>query len=92
MYKESNDNDQLASSCREANVPDAIQREVVTLKKFFLKKFGVLPSICRIDFLKTDTGYEILEVELIDPDLFFRFIPENMRNKAISVLYKSLTI
>jgi len=72
-----------------ANVPGVIQREIATLKNFFLKKFGASPNICRVDFLKADTGYEILEVELIDPDLFFRFIPEFMRKKVTSMLYES---
>lgn len=75
-----------------ADVPSAIRRETAELNNFFLKKFGALPNICRVDFLKTDTGHEILEVELIDPDLFFRFIPENMKKKVVSTLCKSLTI
>ncbi len=75
-----------------ANVPSVIQREIAGLKNFFLKKFGVLPNICRVDLLKVETHYEILEVELIDPDLFFRFIPENMKKKVASILYKSLTV
>jgi hypothetical protein len=77
---------------RLASVPSTIQRETIILKNFFSKKFGTLPNICRVDFLKVDTGYEILEVELIDPDLFFRFIPENMKKKVISTLCKSLII
>ncbi len=72
-----------------ANIPGAIKREIATLKNFFLKKFGALPNICRVDFLKADTGYEILEVELIDPDLFFRYIPEYMKKNVVSALYKS---
>jgi hypothetical protein len=54
----------------------------------FLEKFGVLPRICRVDFLKNLTNYEILEVELIDPDLFFRYIPVSLRKKAILMLLK----
>lgn len=75
-----------------ANVPGAIQKEISALKDFFLKKFGILPSICRVDFLKTGTGCEILEVELIDPDLFLRFIPEDMKKKVVSTLCLSLII
>ncbi len=71
------------------DVPIAIRREVSALKKFFLKKFGTLPNICRVDFLNADTGYEILEVELIDPDLYFRYIPEYIKNNAVSSLFKS---
>jgi len=71
------------------SLPDVIKKEVGTLKIFLLERFGVLPNICRVDFLKLNTGYEILEVELIDPDLFFRYIPDGMRDKAISMIYKS---
>ncbi|MEK7202664.1 MAG: hypothetical protein AAB669_04025 [Patescibacteria group bacterium] len=75
-----------------ADVPGAIRREIAALKNFFLKKFGAWPNICRVDFLKAETGYEILEVELIDPDLFFRFIPEQIKKKVVSTFCKSLTI
>lgn len=75
-----------------ANVPGAIQKEISALKDFFLKKFGISPSICRVDFLKIGTGCEILEVELIDPDLFLRFIPEDMKKKVVSTLCQSLTV
>ncbi len=84
-------NDKLDPSyIKLANVPLAIQEEIVTLKNFFLRKFGRLPNICRVDFLKRNPSYEILEVELIDPDLFFRYIPESMKNKTAAMLYKSL--
>ena len=74
------------------SLPAVIKKEVDILKTFFLEKFGVLPNICRVDFLKLNTGYEILEVELIDPDLFFRCIPYGLRDRAISMIYKSFII
>jgi hypothetical protein len=74
------------------SLPTAIKKEVDILKIFLLERFGVFPNICRVDFLKPNTGYEILEVELIDPDLFFRCIPYGMREKAISMIYKSFII
>lgn len=77
---------------RFISLPGAIKKEVNILKIFFLMKFGVFPNICRVDFLKLDTGYEILEVELIDPDLFFRCIPHGLRAKVISMIYKSFII
>ncbi len=70
------------------SLPGEIKKEVDILKIFLLKKFGVLPNICRVDFLKINIGYEILEVELIDPDLFFRYIPVSMKKKATSIIYK----
>lgn len=75
-----------------ASIPNAIKKELISLKKFFLKKFGVLPNICRVDFIKFGGVYEILEVELIDPDLFFRYIPENIKKKIISILCKSFSL
>ena len=72
-----------------ADVPITMIREIATLKEFFLKRFGAFPNICRVDFIKVDGGYEILEVELIDPDLFFRYIPESMRKKVTSMLFES---
>ena len=77
---------------RFISLPGVIKKEVDILKIFFLKKFGVFPNICRVDFLKLNTGYEILEIELIDPDLFFRYIPDGMREKATFMIYKSFVI
>lgn len=74
---------------RFTSLPDVIKKEVDKLKIFLLERFSALPNICRVDFLKLNTGYEILEVELIDPDLFFRYIPDAMRKKATSMIYKS---
>lgn len=71
------------------SLPTVIKKGVDMLKIFLLEKFGALPSICRVDFLKFNTGYEILEVELIDPDLFFRYIPDGLKDKAISMIYKT---
>ncbi len=77
---------------RFISLPGVIKKEVDILKVFLLKKFRVFPNICRVDFLRLNAGYEILEVELIDPDLFFRYIPYGMRDKAISMIYKSFII
>ena len=71
------------------DVPGAILKVVTSLRKYFLKRFGVLPTISRVDFLKANVGYEILEVELIDPDLYFRCIPESVKKMAVSMFYKS---
>ncbi|MEX1013618.1 MAG: hypothetical protein WDZ80_00470 [Candidatus Paceibacterota bacterium] len=64
-------------------IPTSIKRDISVLRRFFNKKFGTLPKICRIDFLNNNMKYEILEVELIDPDLFFRLIPETILHKSI---------
>lgn len=69
------------------DIPDSIEETVAKLMQFFLTKFGTHPSICRVDFLENHFGYEILEVELIDPDLFLRHVPGAIREEAISMFY-----
>ena len=73
---------------RLTSIPISIKKSLSVLKDFFWGKFGVLPNICRVDFLKSNSSYEILEIELIDPDLFFRHIPVSMQEKTISILLK----
>jgi hypothetical protein len=68
------------------DLPSAIRKAASALGGFFLEKFGVVPKICRVDFLKNINNYEILEVELIDPDLYFRYAPMNIREKVTSML------
>jgi hypothetical protein len=72
------------------NVPNSIKNTLTVLKKLFMKKFGGLPVVCRVDFLKNNSTYEILEVELIDPDLFFRYIPQNVKETAVSSLLSKI--
>ncbi len=71
-----------------------LSKKVINTSKkvndFLSKKFKSLPNICRIDFVNTKDSFKILEVELIDPDLFFRKIPENIKQKAFSLLEKSI--
>jgi len=81
-----------AAYIKLADMPISIKKELKLLKDFFMEKFGALPKICRVDFIEATIGHEILEVELIDPDLFFRYIPENMKKKAFSILYKSFAV
>ncbi len=71
---------------RPGAISPALQKKAVELKKYFMKRFEATPDICRIDFLKNGSRYEILEVELIDPDLYFRRIPEKMKERAVEVL------
>lgn len=71
------------------DILETVLKEVFSLRKFFLKRFGAMPNICRVDFLRAGVGYEILEVELIDPDLYFRHIPDPVKKGVVSMLYKS---
>lgn len=63
-----------------------ITGQVKLLNNFFIDKFKSLPKICRVDFVKNDSDYELMEIELIDPDLFFRFIPEKVLHKCLAGL------
>lgn len=72
------------------SIPDIVLKKVDTLKTFFSENFRKLPVICRIDVLKTPDGYEILEVELIDPDLFLRNIPESIKQKVVTIIHDTI--
>lgn len=60
-----------------------ITDQVKLLSSFFINKFKSLPKICRMDFVVNELDYELMEIELIDPDLFFRFIPEKVLIKCL---------
>jgi hypothetical protein len=64
-------------------IPEQLTAQIKLLFDFFIAKFTSLPKICRIDFVKHGLDYELMEIELIDPDLFFRYIPENVLNKCL---------
>lgn len=70
----------------ERKIPKQITDQVTLLNNFFVNKFNSLPKICRVDFVKNNSDYEIIEIELIDPDLFFRFIPKKMLHKCLTKL------
>jgi len=64
-------------------IPEQLIEQINLLIIFFNNKFKSLPKICRIDFVKHGLDYELMEIELIDPDLFFKYIPENVLNKCL---------
>ncbi len=70
----------------QQKIPKQITDQVRLLLNFFVNKFKSLPKICRVDFVKHDLKYELLEIELIDPDLFFRFLPERVLHKCLAGL------
>lgn len=57
--------------------------QIKLLNNFFIDKFKSLPKICRVDFVKNNSSYELMEIELIDPDLFFRLLPKRVLNKCL---------
>ena len=67
----------------ERKISKLIKDQVALLNNFFVNKFNSLPKIYRVDFVKNNSYYEIMEIELIDPDLFFRFIPKKMLYKCL---------
>ncbi len=68
----------------QGKIPKQITDQVKLLHNFFIDKFKSLPKICRIDFVKSESDYELMEVELIDPDLFFRNLPEDILEKCLA--------
>lgn len=68
------------------DIPKNIMMQVKNIQKFFIDKFNSYPNICRIDFVQFKDEYEILEIELIDPDLFFKNIPQEMLLKCLENL------
>ncbi len=67
------------------SVPDNIKDMGEQVFIFFKKRFHEIPSICRIDFVKYQNKYEIIEVELIDPSLSFRELPDSLREYALNL-------
>ena len=63
-----------------------IINQVELLKQFFLEKFNIYPRICRVDFVNNKSNFELMEVELIDPDLFFKYLPEKEIANSLSTL------
>jgi hypothetical protein len=70
----------------QQKISKQITEQVKLLLNFFVNKFKSLPRICRVDFVKHDSDYELMEIELIDPDLFFRFLPEKILHKCLAGL------
>jgi len=67
-------------------IPKQFIAQINLLLDFFINKFKSLPKICRVDFVKHGLDYELMEIELIDPDLFFRYIPDKILNKCLAEL------
>lgn len=65
------------------SISEKAKYQIELLFIFFNKIFTSTPKICRVDFVKNKSEVEILEVELIDPDLFFRFIPKDILSKCL---------
>lgn len=61
-----------------------------TLIQYFVEKFGSVPDICRVDFIQNKAMYEILEIELIDPDLYFKYLDHDVRDRALSAFSEML--
>jgi hypothetical protein len=67
-------------------INNTILQQVNLLYNFFSKKFSSTPRICRVDFVEIENDFEIIEIEVIDPDLFFKFLPENQLRKSLESL------
>ncbi len=71
-------------------IPNKVIGHVKQINDFFASKFGLLPDICRLDFVEYQDEYEILEIELIDPDLHIKHLDQDLRKKALSAFYSML--
>lgn len=70
-----------------SKVPVRAIRQAKDALSWMKTRFGEYPIILRIDLIKTlDGDYNILELELIDPDLFFRKIPKGVSDRAVELL------
>lgn len=72
------------------SIPRDIMETVENLLGFLKNKFGSFPLTSRIDFVKNESMYELMEIELIDPDLFFKYVPQNILEKSLSELYLNI--
>lgn len=72
------------------SIPRDIMETVENLLGFLKNKFGSFPLISRIDFVKNKSMHELMEIELIDPDLFFKYVPQNILEKSLSELYLNI--
>lgn len=66
------------------SISEKAKYQIELLFIFFNNNFSSVPKICRVDFVKNKSEFEILEVELIDPDLFFRIIPKDILSKCLA--------
>lgn len=54
--------------------------------------FNEIPKIARIDFVYKDHSYKLMELELIDPDLYLQIVPSNIKNKVLKTLTNSILL
>ena len=67
-------------------IPNPVMIQAESVLSFFRVKFKTLPKICRIDFVKNGQNFELIEVELIDPDLYFRHLPNELLEQCLKEL------
>lgn len=73
------------------NLPNQVIQLAEKTLVFLLKKFGYQPHILRLDVIgNVNLGFEVLELELIDPDLFFRKIPIAQSGRASTLLVEKV--
>ena len=72
------------------NIPTQMFDILKNLMHYFVDKFGSVPEICRVDFVENNVIYEILEIELIDPDLYIKHLGSELKQKVLSASYNML--
>ena len=69
-----------------SEIPDLVVNHAESVLSFFKVKFKSLPKICRVDFIKNGQNFELIEVELTDPDLYFRYLPKELLKQCLQEL------
>jgi len=69
-----------------SKIPDLAMNQTESILNFLEVKFKSLPKICRVDFIKNGQNFELIEVELIDPDLYFRYLPKELLKQCLQEL------
>lgn len=67
-------------------IPNPVMIYAESVLSFLRLKFKALPKICRIDFVKNGRNFELIEAELIDPDLYFRHLPKELLRHCLNEL------
>lgn len=69
-----------------AYTPARPSEEMLAIATHALSQLPEAPLYARVDGVNTENGFRIMEVELIEPDLYFDFVPECLPNYINALL------
>lgn len=68
-----------------------LESSILEILKIIIRKMKKFNSLFyRVDFVKNKDKYLVVELEMIDPDLFIRNIPINLQKEAIKEIVKTI--